>query len=253
MTVVKVGYLLLTNVDPRKWHAPITTKTQVVGRDLGCDIVIPSEFRTVSRRHAEFEFKNDNLWIQDLGSSGGTRLNGVPLVAKRPSHIVVGDRLWLSGLEMLLVSPDSPSLETGILPAGKDTKSTDANGMFGIGAKNSMEGTALDCLTAAEMDVIRWMSRGITTYEDLSKKLFRSPHTVRTQMRNIFAKLHMHSREELIGWLRKIEISWTTPIESPSPSPAVIPPETTDQDPVYRDTLLDERSIVHDPQSEEIE
>ena len=114
-----------------------------------------------------------------------------------------------------------------------------------------MEGTSLDCLTAAELDVVRWMSRGITTYDDLSKKLFRSPHTVRTQMRNIFAKLDIHSREELIGWLRKLEISWTTHVETLPPE--VIPPDTNDQYPVYRDTPSDDRDIVCGPQTEEVE
>ncbi|MGE5235837.1 MAG: SpoIIE family protein phosphatase [Acidobacteriota bacterium] len=44
------------------------------GRDPSCDVVIPD--LTVSRRHARLGWEGDELLIEDLGSSGGTFLNG---------------------------------------------------------------------------------------------------------------------------------------------------------------------------------
>jgi len=61
-----------------------------LGRDPGCDVVIPEA--TVSRRHAEMRWDGKELVVEDLGSSGGTFLNDA-----RIQHAVVqpGDVLRL--------------------------------------------------------------------------------------------------------------------------------------------------------------
>ncbi|NWG00356.1 MAG: SpoIIE family protein phosphatase [Thermoanaerobaculaceae bacterium] len=46
-----------------------------LGRDSSCDVVIPE--LTVSRRHARLFWENGELVVEDLGSSGGTFVNGV--------------------------------------------------------------------------------------------------------------------------------------------------------------------------------
>ena len=46
----------------------------VIGRDAGCDIMIPS--RQVSRRHARLVVTGEGTSIEDLGSKNGTHLNG---------------------------------------------------------------------------------------------------------------------------------------------------------------------------------
>ena len=51
----------------------------VVGRDVGCDVMIPS--RQVSRNHARLVFDGDSTSIEDLGSKNGTHLNGETLSA----------------------------------------------------------------------------------------------------------------------------------------------------------------------------
>jgi pSer/pThr/pTyr-binding forkhead associated (FHA) protein len=49
----------------------------VVGRDSGCDLVL---FNVgVSRRHAAIERCDEGYLLRDLGSSNGTRVNGVPI------------------------------------------------------------------------------------------------------------------------------------------------------------------------------
>jgi pSer/pThr/pTyr-binding forkhead associated (FHA) protein len=48
----------------------------VVGRHPRCDVVVGDS--SVSRRHAQITFR-DGVWvIQDLGSTNGTSVNGVP-------------------------------------------------------------------------------------------------------------------------------------------------------------------------------
>lgn len=49
----------------------------VVGRDAGCEIIIPS--RQVSRNHARFVVTGDGTSVEDLGSKNGTHLNGITL------------------------------------------------------------------------------------------------------------------------------------------------------------------------------
>jgi DNA-binding winged helix-turn-helix (wHTH) protein len=49
----------------------------VVGRDAGCEIIIPS--RQVSRNHARFVVTGDGTLVEDLGSKNGTHLNGTTL------------------------------------------------------------------------------------------------------------------------------------------------------------------------------
>ena len=58
----------------------------VVGRNLECDIVISDS--NVSRRHAEFVCAGRDVIVRDLGSTNGTKVNGV---------LVKGDQLLQHG------------------------------------------------------------------------------------------------------------------------------------------------------------
>ena len=65
----------------------------IVGRSSGADIVIGASY--VSARHARFSIMGQNLFVEDLGSTNGTTVNGQPItdpVALRNNDIVtVGD------------------------------------------------------------------------------------------------------------------------------------------------------------------
>lgn len=49
----------------------------IVGRGTECDVQIPDQ--RVSRQHFRLERRGEELWVEDLGSRAGTRLNGRPL------------------------------------------------------------------------------------------------------------------------------------------------------------------------------
>lgn len=49
----------------------------ICGRDTSCDVVIPEA--SLSRRHARFFVKDKALYVEDLGSSNGTFVNGEQL------------------------------------------------------------------------------------------------------------------------------------------------------------------------------
>jgi ABC transport system ATP-binding/permease protein len=69
----------------------------VIGREAGVEIQIDSP--GVSRRHAHLYQRDDGCWLEDLGSSNGTFLNGQRLV--EPQLLKAGDQISL-GLAVIL-------------------------------------------------------------------------------------------------------------------------------------------------------
>ena len=68
------------------------------GRGDGCDLIVRDT--TVSREHAAFVLRGDVWWVLDLGSTNGTRVNGLR-AAEHP--IVPGDRIELGDIVVELV------------------------------------------------------------------------------------------------------------------------------------------------------
>lgn len=64
---------------------------QVIGRDAS-DSDISLRDGTISRRHALIELKNDLLWVSDLGSTNGTKINSSP-VGREPVIANAGDSI----------------------------------------------------------------------------------------------------------------------------------------------------------------
>ena len=208
------AFLLMTNVPPNVWQASVINQPQVIGRLPDCDIVIPGEYVHVSRQHAIVGSDNDGLWIQDLASSGGTQLNGVPLVPQVKTRAVIGDRMLLGGLELYFVSPEASVLDdSGVLVRERPETSQTVR-IFTPQSVKSLGGVQLSCLSPAELEVVRWICRGLTTVDEIGRKLYRSPHTVRTQLGSVFKKLEVHSREELLSLMRRCETAWTQPDSS---------------------------------------
>lgn len=54
-------------------------------------------------------------------------------------------------------------------------------------------------LTAREIELIQWLIQGHSTAQ-IAQKLFISTHTVETHRKNIYAKLNVHSLNELINF-----------------------------------------------------
>ena len=69
-----------------------------IGRQPDCQIVLDS--RQVSRKHACFFGSGDNWFVSDLGSTGGSRLNGKPVTD--PVPVAVGDTLEIGGWTLTL-------------------------------------------------------------------------------------------------------------------------------------------------------
>ena len=72
-----------------------------VGRMRDCDISLPE--REVSRRHAQFARRGDRLFVQDVGSHGGTFLNGVRVTDE--AEVKPGDEVRVGSALFSLVRP----------------------------------------------------------------------------------------------------------------------------------------------------
>lgn len=65
----------------------------IVGRSPGADIVVGAGY--VSARHARFTLMGQNLFVEDLGSTNGTVVNGQPIsgptALKNKDVVTIGD------------------------------------------------------------------------------------------------------------------------------------------------------------------
>lgn len=71
----------------------------VIGRSGVSDVVINDSF--ASTRHARIYVKNGQYWLEDLGSTNGTFLNGVQL--KKPVVLADGDIIKVGGVTFQFV------------------------------------------------------------------------------------------------------------------------------------------------------
>jgi DNA-binding winged helix-turn-helix (wHTH) protein len=89
----------------------------VMGRESGCDVVIPD--RQVSRFHARLTPGSNGVVLEDLGSKNGTHYSGGKLTA--PVVLQDGDifQIALAQEFMFLSSDSTMPLETGPLRGGR--------------------------------------------------------------------------------------------------------------------------------------
>lgn len=83
--------LVLVHPDGRREKAVLFHRVVRIGRDASCQLQLHAD--TVSGQHCEIRVDEDRMWLVDLASSNGTRLNGVDLVAFEPRPLVSGDQV----------------------------------------------------------------------------------------------------------------------------------------------------------------
>lgn len=74
-----------------------------IGR-VGTDVLLPDP--TVSRHHATLTIEGESAWIEDVGSTNGSFLNGQPLSAGSRAQVQDGDTLKLGTVTVKLVWPE---------------------------------------------------------------------------------------------------------------------------------------------------
>jgi pSer/pThr/pTyr-binding forkhead associated (FHA) protein len=104
------GFLI---VDGRR-HVPLTQPVLTIGRRLDNQIILDDT--RVSRVHAQIRQRYGRWVLYDLGSRGGTQVNGEPIVeyVLRP-----GDVISLAGMTLIYGEDERPAE-----PPGEDTGHT---------------------------------------------------------------------------------------------------------------------------------
>jgi pSer/pThr/pTyr-binding forkhead associated (FHA) protein len=88
----------------------------LLGRDTHCDVPLSDE--TVSVRHARLSFHHGQWWLEDLGSTNGTRLNTERVTI--PTVVIGGDQVECGAVQLSLnIGLDlEPSATQRIEPKG---------------------------------------------------------------------------------------------------------------------------------------
>lgn len=71
------------------------------------------------------------------------------------------------------------------------------------GAADACDARVLDTLTPRESQVLRCVADGLSRAA-VAERLFVSPHTVRTHLRNVLAKLQVHSTLAAVALVRRL-------------------------------------------------
>jgi pSer/pThr/pTyr-binding forkhead associated (FHA) protein len=79
---------------------PVDRDWVVIGRGRGSDIVIAEP--TMSRAHAAIGFDGERFFVQDLGSTNGTRVNGG---REERAGLKDGDQIQLGKLQLRVELP----------------------------------------------------------------------------------------------------------------------------------------------------
>ena len=75
-----------------------------IGRDEHCEIVLP--FQSVSGEHALLQFKEGGYVLEDLGSTNGTKING--LTPMGAATLYDGDEIALGDARLRFAEEPSP-------------------------------------------------------------------------------------------------------------------------------------------------
>lgn len=92
---------------------PLEGGEALIGRSTECRVCILDS--GISRIHARLVQTRHGATLEDLGSTGGTRVNGLPLT--RPLPLVHGDRITVGNTEIVYADDDPPPAHPARIPA----------------------------------------------------------------------------------------------------------------------------------------
>jgi DNA-binding response OmpR family regulator len=96
--------------DPSGHEHRLTSQAETIGRAVECDIVIAS--KSVSRQHTRIRRDGRRWFVDDLGSTNGTWLNGERLTGRLV--LLDGDSLKVGDVTFIFHDPDTTSRESPI-------------------------------------------------------------------------------------------------------------------------------------------
>ncbi len=107
-TQIHVLKLIIEDDEGRKTIVPFVRDELTVGRQEGNTIRLTE--RNVSRRHARFSRQSGQIFIEDLGSSNGVRVNGDRII--KQAKLKMGDLIQIGDYDLAIAAEDSHSAKT---------------------------------------------------------------------------------------------------------------------------------------------
>lgn len=103
--------------DPNGQEHPITSQTATIGRAVECDLVVTS--KSVSREHTRIRRDGRRWFVDDLGSTNGTYLNGERVIGTLA--LLDGDSLKVGEVAFIFHDPDTTTRENPLPDLEVDT------------------------------------------------------------------------------------------------------------------------------------
>lgn len=100
--------------------APLHNLEGSAGRDPGCDFSVPNP--TISARHARFAYRQQQWWVEDLGSTNGSFLND--LLLETATVLTSGDVLRLGQVTFQIYIGAEPPARSQAQPASEPSNPT---------------------------------------------------------------------------------------------------------------------------------
>ncbi len=101
-----IPYLIRYRFGSGTWQSfPIEKGEMVLGRDPECDFMLNDS--DVSRQHARVRIDNRGVWLADLDSTNGTKVNGVALLPQKDYRLKLG-QIFAVGNFLLQINEPSP-------------------------------------------------------------------------------------------------------------------------------------------------
>jgi len=180
--------LYLVCRDSRLFERPLPLASQtryVVGRALDCELYVKD--RSVSRQHAELEINGRQLKVRDLGSLNGTYLDNEFV---QECMAKTGQVIRFGRVEFLLTDNPKRDRWPG---ASEDDESTAP-----LNQLDRRHAALLQTLSEAQRRVTSQLLEGMSEKET-AFRLRLSPHTVHNHIKEIYRRLNVNSRAELLA------------------------------------------------------
>jgi pSer/pThr/pTyr-binding forkhead associated (FHA) protein len=103
--------------DPNGHEHRLPTQTATIGRAVECDVVIAS--KSVSREHTRLRREGRRWFVDDLGSTNGTYLNGERVI--NSMSLLDGDSLKVGDVTFVFHDPDTTTRENPVPDLEVDT------------------------------------------------------------------------------------------------------------------------------------
>jgi len=103
--------------DPNGQEHPIATQIATIGRAVECDVVVAS--KSVSREHVRIRQEGRRWFVDDLGSTNGTFLNGERVIGSLA--LLDGDSLKVGEVAFIFHDPDTTTRENPLPDLEVDT------------------------------------------------------------------------------------------------------------------------------------